>query len=122
MAEKYYMLGACGMGMAPLSAFLKDSNADVKAFDDCPNIELKQMLENCGVVFEAPHKIEADRQIIISTALKRRTDEITNLTGCKNIKRRGECWSKICATRELTAIVGSHGKSTVSALLAHASL
>lgn len=120
MSEKYYMLGVCGMGMAPLSAFLKDGGADIRGFDDCPNIQLKTKLENCGIIFEPLHEIEPDRQIIISSALKRRTDEIAKLTGCKNISRRGECWSKICSTRKLTAIVGSHGKSTVSALLAHA--
>ena len=119
MSEKYYMLGVCGMGMAPLASFLKDGGADVQGFDDCPNIQLKTKLENCGIVFAPLHKIEPDRKIIISTALKRRTEEIAKETGCNNISRRGECWSKICATRKLTAIVGSHGKSTVSALLAH---
>lgn len=119
MSEKYYMLGVCGMGMAPLAAFLKDSGADVQGFDDCPNVQLKTKLENCGVRFEPLHKIESDRQIIISTALKLRLAEIAQETGSTNISRRGECWSKICSTRKLTAIVGSHGKSTVSALLAH---
>ena len=43
MSEKYYMLGVCGMGMAPLASFLKDGGADVQGFDDCPNIQLKTL-------------------------------------------------------------------------------
>ncbi len=120
MFEKFYMMGVCGMGMSPLAAFLKDGGNDVIGFDDCPNDFLKSQLEKRGVVFEKLSTIESDRNVIISTALKRKVDEIRSQTGTEKIELRGERWSKICANRKLVAVVGSHGKSTVSALLAHA--
>lgn len=120
--RKFYMMGVCGMGMAPLAAFLKDSGADVEGFDHSPNFDVKSALEKCGVEFAAPHKLDADRTVVISTALKRKTGEIRETTGCCKILRRGECWAQVCADRKLTAVVGSHGKSTVSALISHAAL
>ncbi len=120
MQKKFYMLGVCGMGMAPLAAFLKDGGADVIGFDDHPNHRIKIELENLGIKFESLKKIESDRNVVISTALKCRTSEILSTTNAQKIELRGECWSKVCAKRALTAVVGSHGKSTVSALLAHA--
>lgn len=120
MADKFYMMGVCGMGMAPLAAFLKDGGADVEGFDHSPNFDVKSALEKCGVEFENPHRIEPDRRVVISTALARRVGEIRAATGCDKIIRRGECWAELCADRRLTAVVGSHGKSTVSALIAHA--
>ncbi len=122
MREKYYMLGVCGMGMAPLAAFLKDGGADVIGFDDHPNHRIKIELEKLGITFQSIKKIESDRNVVISTALKNRTAEILYTTNAKKIELRGECWSRVCANRTLTAVVGSHGKSTVSALIAHAAI
>lgn len=120
--RKFYMMGVCGMGMAPLAAFLKDSGADVEGFDHSPNFDVKSALEKCGVEFAAPHRLDTDRTVVISTALKRKIGEIRAATGCGEILRRGECWAQLCADRKLTAVVGSHGKSTVSALISHAAL
>lgn len=75
-------------------------------------------LENLGVKFRPPSG-RYDR-VVISTALWRRRGEFAEFCGAKGVARRGECWAELCAPRKLTAVVGSHGKSTVSALLAHA--
>ncbi len=122
MGNKFYMMGVCGMGMAPLAAFLKDGGADVEGFDHSPNFDIKSALEKCGIEFSEPRMLDADRQVVISTALARKIGEIRAITGCSSIMKRGECWAKICAARRLTAIVGSHGKSTVSAMAAHAAI
>lgn len=116
--RRIYMGGICGMGMSPLAAFLRKDGVEVSGFDDTPNAELKLRLEDLGVKFSNPNGTYD--AVVISTALASRRDELAKLTSCKNIMRRGECWAEICSTRKLTAIVGSHGKSTVSALLAHA--
>ena len=44
MADKFYMMGVCGMGMAPLAAFLKDGGADVEGFDHSQNFDVKSAL------------------------------------------------------------------------------
>ena len=112
------MGGICGMGMSPLAAFLAEQGCEIDGLDDAPNPELKKKLEAIGVKFRAPSGRYDG--IVISTALARRKGEFEPFCAPENIMRRGECWAKICKTRKLTAVVGSHGKSTVSALMAHA--
>lgn len=116
--KNFFLGGVCGMGMAPLAAFLREDGNAVSGFDDCPNDGVKLDLESRGVAFtDTPEKVD---EIVISTALMRHRAEIEKRFPGKTIMRRGECWAKICADRRLVAVVGSHGKSTVSAMLAHA--
>ena len=51
MPLRYYMGGICGMGMAPLAAFLADEGNRIEGFDDVPNPDLAQRLEKLGVKF-----------------------------------------------------------------------
>lgn len=118
MSKRYYMGGVCGMGMAPLAAFIADEGNDIDALDDSPNSELKDKLETRGIKFRPPNGFYD--KVVISTALSRRAQEFSAFCAPENIVRRGVCWAEICAARKLTAVVGSHGKSTVSGLLAHA--
>lgn len=118
MPLRYYMGGICGMGMAPLAAFLADEGNRIEGFDDVPNPDLAQRLEKLGVKF-APPSGKYDK-LVISSALNRRRGEFADFCDSRNIVRRGECWAELCSARVLTAVAGSHGKSTVSALLAHA--
>ncbi len=118
--SKYYMGGICGMGMAPLAAFLQEDGSDVSGFDDTPNLEVKKYLGEFGVVVaQKTTSLEEFDKIVISTALKRQIPELKK-QGAKEILLRGECWAELCAKRRLCAIMGSHGKSTVSSLVAHA--
>ncbi len=118
--SKYYMGGICGMGMAPLAAFLREDGSDVAGFDDTPNLEVKKYLEDFGVdVAQKVASLAGFDKIVISTALKRKIPELKK-QGAVEVLLRGECWAKVCAKRKLCAIMGSHGKSTVSSLVAHA--
>ena len=116
---KFYMGGICGMGMAPLSAFLSEDGNSVCGFDDSANSQVQKYLESYGIDCQFRNANIADfDSIVISTALKRKIPELKKC-GAKDILLRGQCWAKICATRRLMAVVGSHGKSSVSALSAH---
>lgn len=118
--SSYYMGGVCGMGMAPLAAFLKADGNDVAGFDDCPNADVLEYLSRNGVrVGARMQRLDAFDAVVVSTALKRRLADIEKC-GAKKIMLRGECWAQLCACRRLVAVAGSHGKSTVSALCAHA--
>lgn len=118
--SSYYMGGVCGMGMAPLAAFLKADGNDVAGFDDCPNADVLEYLSRNGVgVGARMRRLDGFDAVVISTALKRRLPDIEKC-GAKKTMLRGECWAQLCARRRLVAVVGSHGKSTVSALCAHA--
>ena len=39
--KNFFLGGVCGMGMAPLAAFLREDGNAVSGFDDCPNDGVK---------------------------------------------------------------------------------
>lgn len=113
------MGGICGMGMAPLAAFMADEGRDVAGWDDCPDPVVAEYLNRHGAAMAPRPKNFGGAQVVISSALKKSAREFERL-GAKSVELRGERWAKICAKRRLAAVAGSHGKSTVSALSAHA--
>ena len=124
MPDKIYMGGVCGMGMAPLALFSKDCGMDVCGFDDHASVRVAAMLARNGIPvddsFDAQKAAEADA-FVISSALKLRVG--SDISAGLNPVRRGRFLAdRICRDRRLTAVVGSHGKSTVTAMLAHAVL
>ena len=120
MPEKIYMGGVCGMGMAPLAAFMKLDGLDVSGFDDAPNPDTRKMLEEFGVAIRRAPAGERFDRIVISSALRPRAGELAAEYPGAKVELRGQAWAKICASRRLVAVVGSHGKSTVSAMAAQA--
>ncbi len=119
--SSYYMGGIYGMGMAPLAAFLREDGNDVEGYDNTEHTQVKNYLSQVGI--ETTSTSQTDLSgfdcVVISTALKRQIPNFVQAKA-KEILLRGQCWAKICAKRRLLAVVGSHGKSTVSALVAHA--
>jgi len=115
MAKSAYLGGICGMGMAPLAILLKGEDMNVCGFDDNPDNRVVELLKshNISVSDKINENIKSDL-FVISTALASRFPE-------KNkILRRGECFAKFCESRKLVAIVGSHGKTTVTNMCANA--
>ena len=76
MPEKIYMGGVCGMGMAPLAAFMKLDGMDVSGFDDAPNPDTRKMLEEFGVAIRRAPAGERFDRIVISSALRPRAGEL----------------------------------------------
>ncbi|MBE6413127.1 MAG: hypothetical protein E7035_01070 [Verrucomicrobiaceae bacterium] len=118
--SSYYMGGIYGMGMAPLAAFLKEDGNNVEGYDNSAYPEVKQYLDLHNIKTESECDVDLSKYncVVISTALKRKLSNFLQ-ANAKEVILRGQCWAKICAKRKLMAIVGSHGKSTVSALCAH---
>ncbi len=111
-----YMGGICGMGMAPLAILLKAGNNTVFGFDDNADIRVKKLLQKFGIDCKSSFDENVRPDLfVISTALCGR-----NLKSAAKTQRRGVCFADFCKTRKLVAITGSHGKSTVSNLCAHA--
>ncbi len=117
--SKICMGGICGMGMAPLAAFLADDGESVVGFDDTPNLDIAHMLETRAIVLKNKDALtDSFDELVISTALAPRKDSLG--INAREVLSRGEKWARVCASRKLVAIIGSHGKSSVSAMLAHA--
>ena len=118
--------------------FYNDQRAASQASRECRQLEKlrdmyrslekthAQIQENKDIISENsdPELVELAKEDLteLEAASQTQKNEILKLYPDAKIIRRGECWAKLCENRRLTAVVGSHGKSTVSAMIAHASL
>lgn len=122
-SKKVLFLGVGGAGMAPLAIWLKHHAKSIEGYDDflkkniadclkraevkIINILLKDSLKNYDLVVYSNAFSEKNYLLKEAHAL--------------NIKclKRGELLAEIAADKKLIAVVGSHGKTTTSALIAH---
>lgn len=118
MKQRVCMLGICGAGMAPLAIYLSMRGYSVYGWDDVVTTEIKDMLIANKVVFLPSKKMPPCCDIIVrSSAINVDNDEICQ-EAIKNgipILRRGEFLERVSKDRKLLAIVGSHGKTSVTA-------
>ncbi|MDR1433286.1 MAG: UDP-N-acetylmuramate dehydrogenase [Puniceicoccales bacterium] len=117
MGKNVCMLGICGAGMAPLAIYLVQRGYGVYGWDDYANFTIKDLLTDHGIVF-MPDKVLPPNcsSVIRSSAVDERSDAVCQRareTGVE-IFRRGEFLAKVCEDRKLVAIMGSHGKTSVS--------
>jgi UDP-N-acetylenolpyruvoylglucosamine reductase len=110
------MLGVCGAGMAPLAIYLAQRGNAVYGWDDYVNLKTKDLLTANGVVFLPEKFLPPCDCVVRSSAVNELKDSVCiEATGCGiEIFRRGEYLAKVCAGKKLFAIVGSHGKTSVS--------
>ena len=120
--KRVFLIGASGMGMAPLALYLKGAGIHIEAYDDCFKEPLRSLLVNDGIrVLSEPNPIEKPDCVIRSSAIP----EDSNLVSpwiSQNIPvyRRGDFLAKFAADKKVVAIVGSHGKTSTAAMLAWA--
>ncbi|MDR1401689.1 MAG: UDP-N-acetylmuramate dehydrogenase [Puniceicoccales bacterium] len=117
MKKNVCMLGVSGAGMAPLAIYLAQRKYGVYGWDDYANPIIKDLLISNGIVF-LPEKILPSNCdcVIRSSAVDELADEICRGARESGIKifRRGEFLAHVCKDRKLLAIIGSHGKTSVS--------
>src|SRR4051812_19833064 len=116
---RVHLLGAGGMGMAPLGLYLAQLGFQVSAEDDGWNPAERELLERASVTIAAPGGLpEATQLVVFSSAIalthpsRRRATAI----GLPQV-RRGEMLAEIAKGRKLVAVAGSHGKTTTTAML-----
>ncbi|MDR2737620.1 MAG: Mur ligase domain-containing protein, partial [Puniceicoccales bacterium] len=117
MYKNICMIGVCGAGMAPLSIYLALRGHVVYGWDDHANLEIKDLLLSYGVIFMPTKSLPPHCDCVVrSSAINVQTDEICNLALGRGIciLRRGEFLAKICQGKKLLAVVGSHGKTSVT--------
>ena len=122
--KRVFLIGASGMGMAPLALYLKGAGIHVEAYDDCFKEPLRSILEKEGIrVLSEPNPIEKPDCVIRSSAIP----EDSNLVSpwiSQNIPvyRRGDFLAHFTLDKKIVAIVGSHGKTSTAAMLTWALL
>ena len=121
--ETYLFLGVGGMGMAPLAAWLAQTDVSVIGYDDHLYEPVRRMLVEAGVEIRDlffTEQLASVTTVVFSSAIR---PDHTVLLAAKakgmTVFRRGDFLAKIASSRKLIAIVGSHGKTTTTAMVAY---
>ncbi|MDR0742015.1 MAG: UDP-N-acetylmuramate dehydrogenase [Puniceicoccales bacterium] len=117
MSKNICMLGICGAGMAPLAIYLVQRGDVVYGWDDYVNLPIKDLLVSHGVIFMPKQLLPPNCDCVVrSSAVNEQSNSVCQRAAKDGIEifRRGEFLAKICRDRKLLAIVGSHGKTSVS--------
>lgn len=107
--------------MTPLSLYLRESGCQVDAYDDAFRQPIRELLLSRGVRLPDNLIFPADvDEVVFSTAIKD-SHPLLSQAMEKGVpaSRRGEALASILNDKKLVAVVGSHGKTTTTAMLVH---
>jgi UDP-N-acetylenolpyruvoylglucosamine reductase len=117
--KRVLLLGAGGMGMAPLALYLQGAGIQVEAYDDRFSEPLRSRLLGEGIeILGEPIPTDEPDCVIRSSAVSVDGAQVSPWTK-KGIPvyQRGEFLAKFTAHRKILAVVGSHGKTTTTGML-----
>ena len=122
--ERVFLLGASGMGMAPLAFYLRGAGVDVEAFDDHFREPLRSKMVAAGVeVLLEPVPVKNPDYIIRSSAISPLDPRLSSFrVPASAIYKRGDFLAEYAKKYKTVAIVGSHGKTTTTGMLSWALL
>lgn len=121
--ESYLFIGIGGMGMAPLAGWMAHAGYSIAGYDDNLQERVRCFLEDAGVSlrdFVFPEQFVDFTAVVYSSAIQP-DHPLLVAAGEQGLKtlRRGEMLAKVAASKRLIAVVGSHGKTTTSGMIAH---
>ena len=121
--KKVYLLGIGGIGMSALARYFKSQGAEVSGYDRTPT-HLTDELEKEGipVVFEDNIElIPKELDLVVYTPAIPKDHKGLNFYRINNyeLHKRSEVLGIISAGKFTIAVAGSHGKTTVSSMIAH---
>ena len=120
--HRVHLLGVAGSGMSGLAALLLDLGHHVSGSDKLSSQETER-LQRLGLRFFTQHRVEHahDAELIIfSSAIKDDNPILASAREMgKPIARRAEALAAIMSGKRGILIVGMHGKTTTSAMIAH---
>lgn len=115
-----HFVGIGGVGMSALAEMLHDLGYHVQGSDISENINVKRLKAKGIDIFIGHVRTNIDRafRIVISSAIKEDNPEIcaAKELGVRSI-HRGELLAEVCRHFRTIAVVGTHGKTTTSALI-----
>lgn len=124
LPDKIHFIGIGGAGMAPIAGILHELGITVSGSDLSCN-SLTRQLTAAGVQIKAGHSPDnlpnkADA-VVYSSAVKPENPELIKAKQlCIPLIRRGDMLGRLAAKYQRpVAISGSHGKTTVTAMLTH---
>ena len=117
--KRVLLLGAGGMGMAPLGLYLQGAGVQVEAYDDRFREPLRSHLQNSGiVVLSEPTPVNNPDCVIRSSAISLDNKLVKNWVDLGiPVYQRGEFLARFTARKKILAVVGSHGKTSTVGML-----
>lgn len=117
-----YLLGISGMGMSPLAIYLSQLGYSVSGTDDNMRHEIAELLKSHGVIIDLENKLPENCEVVVYSSAISCENPLFQEALKQNVRlvRRGSFLAEVIKNKNLIAIVGSHGKSTTTAMLIHA--
>lgn len=118
-ARRLHLVGAGGMGLGPLGLFLVELGFAVTAEDDQWNPAMRALLERAGVQIGASGALPEDTELLVYSSAIPEAHAARRAAAARGLPavRRGEMLAEAVRGRKLVAVVGSHGKTTTTAML-----
>lgn len=121
--KKVYFLGIGGIGMSALARYFKALGAEVSGYDKtATHLTDELKAEGIDVIFEDDvDKMPKEVDLVVYTPAIPKDHKGLNFyrNSGYSLKKRSEVLGIISADRFTIAVAGSHGKTTVSAMIAH---
>jgi UDP-N-acetylmuramate--alanine ligase len=118
-----YMLGIGGIGMSALARYFNVRGVAVSGYDRTATPLTEQLIkEGIGVHYEDdPSRIPAQVDLVIYTpAIPKTLNEFQHFsTTAVPVKKRAEVLGDLTHDYQTVAVAGTHGKTTVSTMIAH---
>ncbi|MGA2053101.1 MAG: UDP-N-acetylmuramate dehydrogenase [Opitutales bacterium] len=120
--ESVFFLGLGGMGMAPLALYLAESGCRVRGHDDHMREPVRRWLDRRGILSAPCADLPEDVSRVVYSSAIASAHPLMQAARARGLglMRRGEMLAEVVRGRRLIAVVGSHGKTTTTALLIHA--
>src|SRR5687768_9219207 len=124
--KRIHLVGIAGTGMGAFAGMLKAAGYVVTGSDENVYPPMSDMLREWGIEVFTPYaaaNIDRSRPelVIIGNAIRRTNPEATEVRerGIPQMSFPAAFGSLIAAGRHCVVIVGTHGKTTTAALMAH---
>ena len=120
--EKIHLVGIGGAGMSGIAEILLNLGYQVSG-SDIVKSEITSRLESLGSFIDYDHSarlVEDKDLVVVSSAITEKNPEVVKARelGIPVIKR-AEMLANLMMLKESLAIAGSHGKTTITCILAH---
>lgn len=121
--KRVYFLGIGGIGMSALARYFKSMGARVSGYDKTPTALTNQLQhEGIDIIFEDDLNLyPKEVDLVVYTPAIPKDHKGLNFyrNNHYNLKKRSEVLGIISADKFTIAVAGSHGKTTVSSMIAH---
>ena len=118
-----HLIGVAGSGMSGLALLLLGLGHKVSGSDRVTTAETERM-QGVGLIFSSPHTADAvtGADLIVFSSAIRPANPAYAAAAAAGIPllRRAECLAAILHTKKGIVVAGTHGKTTTSAMTAHA--